>query len=74
MANWVRWFLLSSQSPVALPVIPYPIIVPLAAGGDHLPEKHPITLVSQHKRNDSGALHWQHPPSPTPLHMIGYAG
>ena len=39
MANWVTWFLLSSQSPVALPVFLYPIIVPLAAGGDHLPEK-----------------------------------
>jgi hypothetical protein len=29
-------------------VFPYRIIVPLAAGGDHLPEKRPITLVSQH--------------------------
>jgi hypothetical protein len=29
---------------------------------------------SSSTQNDSGAPHWQHPPSPTPPHMISYAG
>ena len=32
------------------------------------------TLVGTAEGNDSGAPPWQHPPSPTPPHMIGYAG